>query len=448
MSSRSLLPLLLFLFSALLTAKPPATPPELVDFDWRGEDVVLVFSDSVTWQVELAESDTSQVVVRLRNVAIAESVRQSAAGAEAPQGSVAISLGGREGRTATLTQRGRTEASVRVHSDGRLGYSIEWRPYTRQLVVHTFDWDRLSYGESQFHEGLIALEQGVTDQAEELLRVAGASREDRANGVLASLYARRGEDSLAQFFLRDPSTAEDFAALAAIQQRAGDSAAADESRARSQRLLEQGERRVPRSDRQGRDGAPTGDYGDGEPGVRSNDVVMLAIVGGLALLLIIGLIVLSTRRSRPRNTVTAAAPPAPIVPRRESTGFRVVDPTTPVVTAEPAPVDAPPTVASPEDARRTDVALAAGSSPRSNAPEPPRTTWGTAADRRAMAAQQEPATPPEPPAPSTAPMRSELAGNPGESTVDAARRLQVSRDNVELRRRMQEAAGREKNVPD
>ncbi|HVK38309.1 MAG TPA: hypothetical protein VNA88_07260, partial [Candidatus Kapabacteria bacterium] len=196
MSRRPPLLLLLFLLPAVLASKPPATPPQLVDFDWRGEDVVLVFGDSVGYEVDLAESDTAQVVLRFGSLAISEALRQRTAGAEAaagtgaPSGGVAISIGGRNGRAAVFSQRG-ADASLRVHDDERLGYSIEWRPYTRQLVVHTFEWDRLGYAESQFHQGLIALEQNVVDQAEELLQVANASGEERAGAVLASLYARR-----------------------------------------------------------------------------------------------------------------------------------------------------------------------------------------------------------------------------------------------------------------
>ena len=346
MSRRPPLLLLLFLLPAVLASKPPATPPQLVDFDWRGEDVVLVFGDSVGYEVDLAESDTAQVVLRFGSLAISEALRQRTAGAEAaagtgaPSGGVAISIGGRNGRAAVFSQRG-ADASLRVHDDERLGYSIEWRPYTRQLVVHTFEWDRLGYAESQFHQGLIALEQNVVDQAEELLQVANASGEERAGAVLASLYARRGADSLARYFLRSPGSAEEHAALAALQLRAGDSVEAQESLARSERALASGQERGRRSrgSARGRDGRVLDDDGysgggssrtHGDGGMADRDVILLAAVGGLALLLIIGLIVLSMRRGRKPPVVMTPPGGAPITPpppprRSEPAGFRVVE---------------------------------------------------------------------------------------------------------------------------
>ena len=346
MSRRPPLLLLLFLLPAVLASKPPATPPQLVEFDWRGEDVVLVFGDSVGYEVDLAESDTAQVVLRFGSLAISEPLRQRTAGAEAaagtgaPSGGVAISIGGRNGRAAVFSQRG-ADASLRVHDDERLGYSIEWRPYTRQLVVHTFEWDRLGYAESQFHQGLIALEQNVVDQAEELLQVANASGEERAGAVLASLYARRGADSLARYFLRSPGSAEEHAALAALQLRAGDSVEAQESLARSERALASGQERGRRSrgSARGRDGRVLDDDGysgggssrtHGDGGMADRDVILLAAVGGLALLLIIGLIVLSMRRGRKPPVVMTPPGGAPITPpppprRSEPAGFRVVE---------------------------------------------------------------------------------------------------------------------------
>jgi hypothetical protein len=448
MSRRSLLPLLLLLFvPGLLISKQPVMSAELIDFDWRGDDLVLVFSDSVGYQVDLAESDTAHVVVRFRNVVISDRVRQSAAGAEAPVGAVSISIGSRGGRTAAITPVARNEASLRVHDDERLGYSLEWRPYTRQLVVHTFDWDRLSYGESQYHQGLIALEQGVFDQAEELLQVAGASGESRANGVLASLYARRGADSLAKYFLRDPGSAEEYAALAAVQQRSGDSTAADESQARSERMLASGADRPGRSNR-GRMGGNAGggpSSGDApDRGFRQSDVVLLAAVGGLALLLIIGLVVLASRRDR----IVTPAPTAPVPPaprRSDAPGFRVVDRTSESIQPEP-PVADPlvprSSVVDETSAHADDVALVAGSSRPADAPITPATrpsTWASTTERRSASQADEVRDRMK---------HSETQPAAGESTIAAARRLQVSRDNIELRRRMDAAAGRETNVPD
>ncbi|MBC8146019.1 MAG: hypothetical protein H7X80_10570, partial [bacterium] len=400
--------LVAFLLPVLLESKSPPSRPELIDFDWRGDDVVLVFSDSVGYEVDLAASDTSDVVMRLKNIAISETVRQRAAGTEVPSGGLAISLGGRGGRTAALSQGAKGEIGLRIHDDDRLGYSVEWRPFTRQLVVHTFDWNTLSDATSHFHEGLIALEQGARDQAIELLQIAGAGGESRANGVLAAMYARRGEDSLAKYYLRDARSAEDLAALAAIQMRAGDSAAADETVARSQQVLADRRSDDARNDRRNRGGDSRS---RSDEGMRNSDVILLASVGGLAVLLIVGLIVLASRRSKAATNVSPStpippAPPAPIT----APGFRVVDSPSDSTQAEQPPTsetksdgstsgaptswatqtttsttkstfDSAPSDTSPSDpstSTHDDLALAAGSTPHaeSSAPRSDSTSTG------------------------------------------------------------------------
>lgn len=456
MFSRLRFSLLLVLLPLALTSKTPASPPELIEFEWRGDDVILVFSDSVGYQVDLAASDSSQVVVRLRNISIAEKLRQRVAGTEAPTGNLAISLNGRRGRTAALTQRAGGETSLHVHDDARLGYSIVWRPYSRQLVIHTFEWDRLDYGAEQYHQGLIAIEQRAFDQAEEHLQLAGASGENRAHAVLASLYARRGEDSLALYYLRNASTGEEYAALAAIQIRSGDSAAADASRARSERLLVDKHERGRKAQERGDDQGTTTDVqnNDEDRGARNSDIVLLAAIGGLALVLIIGLLVLSARRGRSGGN-TPPPPPsppnAPPPPRRDPTGFRVVDSetsgasshtpgsgasTSAETTAKPVATDTVRATAPPPASR-----TAQSSQSTSAQPEPrSRSTWESAAERRSTSH----ATPDE----SSRSASARVAGRSEESTVEEARRMGVSRDNVELRRRMSAASTRDKNVPD
>lgn len=461
------------LFPLLLTSKTPARP-ELIDFDWRSDDVVLVLSDSARFEVDLAASDTSEVVMRLKNVVISERVRQSASGAEVPSGGLAISLIGRGGRTASLSEGSSGETTVRIHDDQRLGYSVEWRPFTHQIVIHTFDWSAINEATTHYHEGLIALEQGAVDQAVELLQIAGAAGETRAHGVLASMYARRGEDSLASYYLRDPRTAEDYAALAAVQSRAGDSSTADESRARSEQLL------VDRDPAMGR-GSDRGDVradvggddmgrrrrGDGAGG-RGSDVILFAVIGGFVILLIIGLIILASRRARPTApTAIRPASPPPVPPTRNSTGFRVVETVSPA--SETVPTSTPEKTA--EDLARTTDASAPSSSivvaedtvsrpseqsqsqpsvpstPTSSSTEPSSssTTSSSSTATSTWASTSMPARPSSSDAPGSvagAPPRVEPPAS-DESTVAAARRMGVSRDNVDLRRRMDDAARRD-----
>jgi hypothetical protein len=453
----------LFLILILATAAATAKTGEVTGFAWHGSDVVLTLSDSVGYGVDLARSDTSEVVLALASASIAVNLRSRSSGMEAPSERVAISIAGPDGRVAVLTGDPSGGSTLRIHDDGDLGYAVLWRPFVKQLVVHTFSWEGLGYGEGQYYQGLIALEQGVDDQAEELLSIAASTGDSRAKSVLGSWYARHGEDSLAIRFLAEPAEAEDHAALAAVLERQGDTAAAAGHVRESQDMLARGAaRRSPGS-------APSGTAAGGQRGAEDEIIIarerntwLLIIFALVAVVLTGGVLIAALRRRRRRGpavdykramSATAKAP-------RENAAFRVVKPE---VADDTAPVPDLQTAAGSEHASERDVEPVSPGDERSAAPPavepvssvPPRpsspTPWTSAAahgnvhptersheavetqasdlQERLRAAEQRPRV--------------------DEPTVDAARRLNLSRDNVELRKRMEAAAsGRDRNVPD
>jgi hypothetical protein len=189
----------------------PTAATEVTSFRWQGEDLLIRFSDSIPYRVDLAESDTSQIVIRLT-------------GATLPTGSeTGSSLAGISGRKAILTQSTPQELRLTITSGDRMGYGTIWRPYSHTLVVHTFRWRQLGYGEEQYFKALLAFEEKLDPQGIELLRIAYATGERRAASALGVYYARRGEYALAQQYLKSPVDADDHAALAAVDLKNGDS---------------------------------------------------------------------------------------------------------------------------------------------------------------------------------------------------------------------------------
>lgn len=499
---------ILLVLAGLLTTLSGALGSVMVNFYWKGDDLHLRFSDSVLWKVDLAESDTSQVVIKITGATAVQP-----ATIEGPQGSQAI-----------LTESAPGEIRLTVRRSGKLGYASVWRPYSSTLVVHTFNWDKIDYPQQQYYKGLLAIEQGLDVQATELLEVAGSTGERRANSILGAYYARKGDFTKAISHLKNPVEADDYAALAAAQANNGDSAAAGKSMAIFGKMLEdegKGQQPPRRAERapQGarRDDAATGADAELEEdesadhGFETNEDIRasrkgLYLGGGVvALLLLIGLVVwLTRRRSGPpsagpySNTRPGAPRPTP-TPDFDDRPRAAQERTTPrdtyahpadMVTTEPVEatvVESRPHVIVAEDASPEPVVVekvsdekpvaetktvetptverAAHEAPieekRESSFEAPAATTGVPVNNVASAHEEQSSesTATEERTTRSTPrqaadlrrriemMRTSASDTPApraatlnasESTVNEARRLQISRDSVELRRRMEQ----------
>ncbi len=495
----------LWLVSAFLYCATDSYAATLLEMGWHRDELVLAFSDSVGHQIDLASGDSSQVVIRISGVdSVAVPLAQ---------------LAGPDGRSAILTRGVGDQLRLTVTGTGRLGYTTLWKPFTHRLVLFFPTWDSLGYAEGQFHKGLIALEQNLGDQAEELLSIAHATGDRRAGSVLGSYYASRGHDSLARTFLGNPADAEDFAALAAIQRRTGDTGAASASDQRSRQLQADSAARGDLSSTEGGTGSDVEQESQGQSaGKERLSDTALAGIGLGGLLVVVAIILLVRRADRSPDTgaqemqarpaiVTSAQthPPAEVevVPSRplETPGVspaeeapaptRVVEPT-PSVPASEVPLETTPGPAIPatglDPVEETRGLLSGSTAPaRGTVVEPAGAEAGVATivdekddrsamvdDNRARAARNvadvdagnapkrdvpsgaandssvesasEPSTA-EPPRRSV--QAEELqkklkaargaSADAGESVVTAARRLGVSRDNIELRRKMESA---------
>lgn len=201
----------------MLALAAAAQANEVRSFRWIGEDLYLRFGVEVMRSVDLVESDTSQLVIRIRGRAIGSDPSLAGGAIEGPRGVQAI-----------LTPSGPNELRLTVRSSHRAGFASQWRPYAHALVVHTFDWDHVAYAQEQYYKGLIALEQGLDAAGLEMLEVARSTGENRAAAVLGVYYARTGNFKRAATYLMTPRDADDYAALAAINRHNGAQAAADE----------------------------------------------------------------------------------------------------------------------------------------------------------------------------------------------------------------------------
>jgi hypothetical protein len=211
-SRRVVLPILFLLLLFLAGTSLPLAAGEITSAGWSGADFIIAFSDSAAYQTDLVASDSSQLVIRLD-------------GALLPQ-QTTTEYPGPAGRRAVLSRTLDGATRLTLIDTGRLGYSTLWRPYSHRLVVHTFAWAGLEYSREQYHKGLLALEQKLYQQAEELLAVAYSTGEEEAGAVLGVYYAQRGKDSLAARYLQAQTEPDALAARAALARRAGDEATA------------------------------------------------------------------------------------------------------------------------------------------------------------------------------------------------------------------------------
>ncbi|MGE3802568.1 MAG: hypothetical protein AB7H80_16250 [Candidatus Kapaibacterium sp.] len=207
---------------------------QIKDILWKGNDFIVQFSDSLDYEVDLVETDSSNIVIRLSSPLSTEerSIENSSKGLKATLSRSAA------GGMQVLTIRG----------NKRFGYSTLWLPYSHRLIVHTFEsWDKLSFAEGEYHRGLNALELNTPDVAERSLSQVIATDKGelshQASSILGILYAREGKDSLARTYLKAPRGADDYMALAEIARRAGDSLEA----AKNEQLFAENLQRHPES---------------------------------------------------------------------------------------------------------------------------------------------------------------------------------------------------------
>ena len=204
----------LALFFATVGSYLSAQELQIKDILWKGNDFILQFSDSLDYEVDLVETDSSNVVIRLSS----------------PLSTNERSLeNSSKSLKATLSRNASGGMQVlSIRGKKRFGYSTLWLPYSHRLIVHTFEnWDKLSFAEGEYHRGLNALELNTLDVAERSLSQVIATDKGelshQASSILGILYAREGKDSLARTYLKAPRGADDYMALAEIARRAGDS---------------------------------------------------------------------------------------------------------------------------------------------------------------------------------------------------------------------------------
>lgn len=441
----------LFLLSLLVASAPSdlaAQGPRLLSMNWHGPNLVLKFSDSVAFTTDPVESD-SGLTLRF------DTPVEIAGAGEAANGPVI-------GR---FNRRGTT---FRLEGNARVGYSMLWGPYSNSLVIYTFDWDELSFAEKQFHLGLTALEQGLPNVSAEYLSTARNADTGvvakRAAGVLGLVYERTGQDSLAALYLGDPQDQDMWGARSSILRRSGDTAAA----AAAERQMAAATDALPGL--AGADAEPTdavetsttdpGDFLSGWPGIA------LLVVAGLLILVIATMFA-----RRPPKQPTESVAPAPHAPETtETPTTTTAPPVTPVPTGshhDDPDIDdpdiehstPPPSPEEAEEIIEKEVKGKSSSIAQIYSPPSDRTDKGAEALRGLEEEQRGPAAGTEPTARGSRQadalrqmVRDEKTADPKAETpteppadeaetdeqdvIAKARKMNVSRDHVELKNRL------------
>ena len=299
------------LATALLAITATAHASDITEFKWNGGDIVLRFAGEFTSTVDLAATDSTEVVIRIRGRAFDPADPMLNRALDGPQSQQAI-----------LTLAGTNELRLTIRGANRIGFTSLVRPYSHTLLVHTFQWDRLEYPQERYYRGLIALEQGLDAAGLEFLEVARATGDNRAASVLGVYYARSGNYKRAAQYLAAPIDADDYAALAETQRHTGDAAGAEASQHRFEELLAAGtnasigsaaptgSQQQPRKGRGRPDADPRGiDSGtegatDSPPDFESNDDLRAAsqrrwlylLAGVVLLIAVVAIVSRSTRR--------------------------------------------------------------------------------------------------------------------------------------------------------
>lgn len=438
---RRLVPLLLLMTTSSVATAQGA---KLLSMEWHGPNLVLRFSDSVSFHTDMAESD-SNLTLRFAEPIESSKVNRASHG----------------DLVAKLEEDGST---FRLDGDRRVGYSMLWGPWSHTLVIYTFNWDSLTFAEEQFHLGLIALEQNLPNVATEYLATARGADTGlvarRAEGVLGMVYARRGEDSLASLYLADPRDADAWGARSEVLRRSGDTAAA----ATAERQMADASDAVPGLADVGSDpvSAPADEVAEAE-----GPEDFLSGWRGITLLIVAGLLILIIA------TLFARRPPKSEILEEELSKEREEPPHQPVTErpvqqegASESDVEISTPPPAPEEAERIiseEIPKPRGSSIHeifSPAPDSEKT-------RSPLEGFEEESAPEETPRPSSRPAASRQADalrrrvqgeseetvsptgsidtpeeevdseDERESIISRARKMNVSRDYVELRRRLE-----------
>jgi hypothetical protein len=447
---------------------------------WSGNDFVVGFTDSVGYSLDLGLSDSTQLVIRIAGVEPND--RLFHVGSKpGPNDAEALLSPTPDGGRLTIT------------FPKRYGYSTVWRPYTHRLIVHTFDWDALSYGELQYHKGLLALEGGYVKQAEELLALAYATGEERAGSVLGVHYARLGNDSLAGRYLHHAIDEDDRIAMKSIGREPNAIAATDDMEQPTERS--DSPRNEPDRTEQPSHLSTSGDLLTSLSDWRTITAIIVAVVSFTIILTVlfrrnsksaararqqkldeeerkIAEGVREERRQQQARTTAENVPPTPAPKPQEpppppQTVAPAEEPRTPTQPVEHPPAAVAPAVesGSTEDRNTSTGTPADEKAPVSDTKDAPKeptpaaettpppvtaeapntaTATPTTTTERTDAAREE--TQPRKTSTQAAELqrrieaaRHEREGSGGGgSTVSEAKRLNVSRDNVELRRRMTE----------
>ena len=332
---RRSLPVLLFLF---LLSPLALRATQVTEARWNGGDFVITFSDSVRYQVDLAETDSMVVVIRFPATTIAADANLS-------------QLRNRNHRAAGFSPLPDGGLRLTLTSRSRFGYSTLWRPFTKRLIVHTFDWNGLPYSQEQYHKGLLALEAGMNQQAEELLGVAYATGEQRAASVLGVMYASTGRDSLAARYLAAPADEDDRQALQQLATHGGQSPSASIADSSNHPGSASTSQQSPAGI------APPATTSPSTTSPTFMDTfndwrVVVAVIGGLLLFAIALAILIRSSRKKPAPTTAAtsaqAEEPAIRVVRGPEPATTATETATPPVTPTAPPPSQPAVVAAAE----------------------------------------------------------------------------------------------------
>ncbi len=418
------------LLSLLLFSPLYGQEAKIEDILWKGSDFIIQFSDSLDYEVDLVETDSANLVIRL-SAPLATAERSD----KGPNGLKATLSRGESGDVRVLT----------IQGEKRFGYSTLWRPYTHRLVVHTFpDWTKLSFTEGEYHRGLNALELGQADVAQRYLSQVIATDSSgalarQASSVLGLIYAAEGKDSLARIYLTPPLGPDDYMALAGIARRAGDTAEAAKNEALFADNLkgypESTGGNVPPTDPEPNQTESRADN-DGDVGTLLKSWKGLLLIGLIALV-VIGLAVWFARKPEPERKRPEEAKPQENRTPETTTGTSESPTTT--VAAEPPPgseTHIPSGTALPESelpSPREEVHPEYITQPESvsRTPSGERTSAQAEQLRRRMTS-----TPGESPGERKAEQNVRADEGDDESTISEARKLNVSRDYVELRNRI------------
>ena len=445
----SLIPMLLLVTATSVASAQQGV--ELLSMDWHGPNLVLRFSDSLDFRTDMAESDSNLTLRFTEPVELGGKMRAS-----------------RGDLVARFDEDGST---FRLEGDERVGYSMLWGPWSHTLVIYTFDWDSLSFAEEQFHLGLLAAEQGLPNIATEYLTTARGADTGlvarRSEGVLGLLYAQSGEDSLAALYLADPRDADAWGARSAYLRRTGDTAAASEA---ERRMAAAGEVIPGLADADpDTPSRPTDEVADAD---RPDEV--LTSWQGIALLIVAGLLILviatlfarrppkaEAREERPEGSHTPAVLPVTELSDDRSPPPSAPEPELEVSTPPPAPEEAERIIAE-ETTKGKGTSIHEIFSPAADSdttrsplegleedhdteeeisapppPAPPRPAASRQAEALRRRVQGEPAEEGAAEVSKPTPESVPTPDDESESIISRARRMNVSRDYIELRRRLE-----------